>query len=42
MTKKESKGSKLGRMSKKITKFILIAALFYFAGRVLISVLFKI
>lgn len=42
MKKKESKGSKLGRISKKITKWFLIFALSYFAFRVLASILFNI
>ena len=42
MKKKESTGSKLGRMSKKITKYILIFALCYFVGRVLLSLIYNI
>jgi hypothetical protein len=42
MKKKESKGSKLGRISKKITKWFLIFALCYFVGRTLVSILYNI
>ncbi len=42
MKKKESTGSKLGRMSKKIIKYLLIFALCYFVGRTFASILFGI
>lgn len=37
---KESKGSKAGKVFKKLTKYFLIFALCYFVGRTLASVLF--
>tara|TARA_R110002074_G_scaffold249300_1_gene421151 strand:+ start:2207 stop:2335 length:129 start_codon:yes stop_codon:yes gene_type:complete len=42
MKKKESTGSKLGRMSKKVIKWFLIFALCYFVGRTFATILFGI
>jgi hypothetical protein len=39
---KESKASKLGRMSKTFTKCFLIFAISYFAFRILASILFNV
>jgi hypothetical protein len=40
--KKESIGAKVGRFSKKLTKWFLIFALCYFAFRVFASILFNV
>jgi hypothetical protein len=41
-TNKESIGSRVGRFSKKLTKWFLIFALCYFAFRVFASILFNV
>ena len=39
---KQSNSAKAGKIFKKLTKYLLIFALFYFLGRVLASILFGI
>jgi len=41
-SKKESIGSKAGRLFKKVTKWFLIFALSYFVFRVFASILFNV
>ena len=39
---KQSKASKLGKISKPLTKYFLIFAICYFIGRTFASILFEI